>query len=513
VAAERWLCDACGASTEPAPETPPDCPRCDAPLHLGKYGLLAELQADGFARVFRGRESSGHAEVSVRLFPADLLTALPQIRQAVKKASTLDHPSIAAPLAAGPHRNLAYVIEPWTPGEPVLQCELTLRETASVVHDAAVALGHAEERGIVHPDLRPDYLRVRRVPGKGLGESELRVLVTGFGTADGGNARRNVRMLGTVLFTLATGRAPSGSSPESPSALNPLVGSRLESIILMALESNPSRQPPSAHQIAHELQQYLDGGTKARPSPVLKPEDAKKPARLRIPPRAAALASVAAAILIGLVVLVTRHREPHSEEPGKKVAETTTEPPLPRPKEALPAGEPTPLAPRPKAAPQPVPESPKPIEPAKPAPSVKVVEPPRPAEPVPPPPAPTPLPAPEPPKPIEAVKPAPSVKVVEPPKAADPVKPPPQPPPPPGKGSIGIVQGVHPEYGVFVKLDAGGKVAVGDVLEAVREQEAVARLKVERVTAPEKLYPNGCAVCKAEEGEAAPGDSVRRAAR
>jgi hypothetical protein len=75
------------------------------------------------------------------------------------------------------------------------------------------------------------------------------------------------------------------------------------------------------------------------------------------------------------------------------------------------------------------------------------------------------------------------------------------------------VLGVHSEYGVFVKLEGGGKVAVGDVLEAVRKEEPVARLKVERMTAPEKLYPNGCAVCKVEQGEPARGDSVRRAAR
>jgi hypothetical protein len=523
VTAERWLCAACGASTEPAPEPPPGCPRCDAPLHVGKYGLLAELPAERSARVFRGRQSSGRAEVTVRLFPGDILPSLPQIRDAVKKASKLDHPTIAAPLDAGAHQNRVYVVEPWVPGEPVLLCELTLREAAGVVHDAAVALGHAEDRGIVHPDLRPENLRVRRVPGKGLGESGLEVLVTCFGIAEGGNARRNVRMLGTVLFTLATGRAPRGSSPESPSALNPLVGSELESIILMALESNPSRQPPSAHQIAHDLQQYLDGRTKGRPEPVLKPGQAKKPVRPRIPPRAAALAAAAAAILIGLVVFVTRHREPPLEVPVTRAGRMPTEPPPPPPKSPL---EPAPKPPKPINPVQPAepvkiveppkpaepvkppPEPPKPINPVQPAEPVKIVEAPKPAEPIKPPP--------EPPKPINPVQPAEPAKIVEAPKPAEPVKPPSKPPPAPppaGRGSVGRVQGVHPEYGVFVKLDAGGKVAAGEILEVVRKEEAVARLRVERVTAPEKLYPNGCAICKAEQGEPAQGDSVRRVAR
>jgi hypothetical protein len=137
VTAERWLCAACGASTEPAPEPPPGCPRCDAPLHVGKYGLLAELPAERSARVFRGRQSSGRAEVTVRLFPGDILPSLPQIRDAVKKASKLDHPTIAAPLDAGAHQNRVYVVEPWVPGEPVLLCELTPLSPSATPRTAA----------------------------------------------------------------------------------------------------------------------------------------------------------------------------------------------------------------------------------------------------------------------------------------------------------------------------------------------------------------------------------------
>jgi len=331
VAAERWLCAACGAGAEPAPEPPPGCPRCDAPLYFGKYGLLAELPAERSARVFRGRESAGRGEVTVRLFPGDLLPSLPEIRLAVKKASTLDHPTIAVPLDAGAHRNLVYVVETWAPGEPVLQCELTLREAASVVRDAAAALAHAQDRGIVHPDLRPENLRVRRVPAKGLSESDLRVLVTCFGIAPGGDARRNVRMLGTILFTLATGRAPRGVSPEPPSALNPLVGSELDLIILMALEANPSRLPPSANQIAHELRQYLDGGPKEHRAPVPNSAEEQKPAWPRNAPRAAASAVLAAVVLIGFVLLLTRRPEPPPEPPVAKVGRMPSEPPPPSP--------------------------------------------------------------------------------------------------------------------------------------------------------------------------------------
>src|SRR5687768_16659953 len=154
MALERWLCSSCGATSDPAPEPPPGCSRCDAPLHVGKYGLLAEVEPERSARVFRGRESSGRTEVTVRLLPEKLQPDLALIRQAVKKAASLSHPLIVAPLDAGTHRNQVYYVEVAAPGVPVTQAELTMREGVSVFRNVALALDHAHGRGVVHPDLR-----------------------------------------------------------------------------------------------------------------------------------------------------------------------------------------------------------------------------------------------------------------------------------------------------------------------------------------------------------------------
>jgi hypothetical protein len=79
---------------------------------------------------------------------------------------------------------------------------------------------------------------------------------------------------------------------------------------------------------------------------------------------------------------------------------------------------------------------------------------------------------------------------------------------------VGEVQAVHPDYGIFVKLDAPGKVAESDALEALRNGRVVARLTVQRITPPEKRrYPQGCAVCKLVTGETAAGDKIRKAAK
>ncbi|HLF94488.1 MAG TPA: PEGA domain-containing protein, partial [Planctomycetota bacterium] len=116
-----------------------------------------------------------------------------------------------------------------------------------------------------------------------------------------------------------------------------------------------------------------------------------------------------------------------------------------------------------------------------------------------------------PPLPAPPPKPAPA----PPPIPAPPLKPAPAPVPPPAPiaGRLGRVQRVHPKYGVFVRIEAGAKVAAEDVLEVVRSGKVVAQLTVERVTPAEKVYPNGCAVCRPSSGEAAEGDGVRKGKR
>src|SRR4051812_6776949 len=120
MASERWLCASCGATSDPSPEPPPGCARCEAPLHVGKFGLIEELDPERSARVFRGRESSGRAEVTVRLFPETPTLDLVGIRQAVKRAAALSHPAIAASLDAGTHRNRVFLVEAAAPGVPIL---------------------------------------------------------------------------------------------------------------------------------------------------------------------------------------------------------------------------------------------------------------------------------------------------------------------------------------------------------------------------------------------------------
>src|SRR6185503_20256074 len=90
---------------------------------------------------------------------------------------------------------------------------------------------------------------------------------TGFGIAGGGSVRDNVGAFGRILYATATGRSPRDWATLAPSSVNPLVDSQLESIILMAMDSNAAGQPPSMDVFVAELGRWLDGGAKAGAAP------------------------------------------------------------------------------------------------------------------------------------------------------------------------------------------------------------------------------------------------------
>lgn len=360
MSAERWLCSSCGATTDPAPEPPPDCAGCDAPLHVGKFGLIQELDPERSLRVFRGRESSGAREVTVRIFPENASPPLPELRQAVKRAASFSHPMVAAPLEAGSHRKRAYVVEAFAPGIPVGRAALTLREAVAVMRDAALAIDAAHTQGIIHPDLRAENVRISRDEANAMGESGWRVAVTGFADAAGGNVRSNVGSLGNLLYTAATGRAPQGRSPLPPSSQNPLVDTELEAIILMAMATDPAYQPPSAGEIAAELERWLKGA----PGTAIRPKKAAPVApfwsRWKLRPEVRIAGGVTLVLIVLVILLAVRKPDPAPAPAPPSLPEAarvpSPEPPPPPPPTPIPV----PVEPPPVKPPPPVVEPPKP---------------------------------------------------------------------------------------------------------------------------------------------------------
>jgi serine/threonine protein kinase/tetratricopeptide (TPR) repeat protein len=166
------------------------------------------------------------------------------------------------------------------------------RNVAVLIKQAAEALQHAHDHGIVHRDIKPGNLMLATsgaliVTDFGLARIETGAGVTMTGDVLGtlrymspeqvqGNRvlvdhRTDVYSLGVTLYELLTlqpmwsgeGRAElirqiSLEEPPPPRRINPSISLDLETIILKAIEKNPSDRYETAQQLADDLQCYLD---------------------------------------------------------------------------------------------------------------------------------------------------------------------------------------------------------------------------------------------------------------
>lgn len=280
------------------------CPRCGASLLFSKFALQKELGRGGFGVVYKAWQVDLHRTVALKFLNSDSETSAERFIREARIAAQLIHPNIAAIYDVGRHEGKLFISMQYIDGQTVNRLELSPREAAAVVRDAALAVDYAHARGIVHRDLKPHNLMVsHEKSGTGPTETVRRVYVMDFGlarsfardsslTVEGQvlgtpafmspeqaegkpvDARSDVYSLGATLYALAARRPPfegntpveilmkvATGSPAPPSRFNPEIAPDLEAVILKAMDVDPKRRYPSAGRLAGDLSLWLDGRT------------------------------------------------------------------------------------------------------------------------------------------------------------------------------------------------------------------------------------------------------------
>jgi WD40 repeat protein/Flp pilus assembly protein TadD len=310
---EEVTCLACGSAfrLEPATAGVTAGRTC-----LGKYELLEVVGRGAFGIVYRARDTELGRLVAVKLprlgGPLTPAEADRFLREA-RSAAQLTHPGIVAVYDAGRAGDTCFVVEELVQGgtltDLLRQHRPPFAESARLVADAADALHHAHEHGVVHRDVKPanillsadgrphlmDFGLARRAAGEVTMTLDGQVLGTpaymspeqAAGEAHTVDGRADVYSLGVILYELLTGELPFRGNtrlllhqvlheePKPPRALNDRIPRDLETVCLKAMAKAPARRYPTAAALADDLRRFLKGEA-IRARPVGRPEKLRR---------------------------------------------------------------------------------------------------------------------------------------------------------------------------------------------------------------------------------------------
>jgi tetratricopeptide (TPR) repeat protein len=292
-------------------------PRMEGDLpaaRLGDFQLIREIGRGGSGIVFEAEQVSLGRRVAVKVLPSTVaLDAryLQRLKNEAQAAAQLRHPHIVPVLAVGQEgqthffamqyidgRNLAALIaELHQPaGNPLATEEpgadrAYFRNVARLVRQAAEALDHAHQVGIIHRDVKPGNLLVDTQGDLWVTDFGLARLGESPGVTDTGDRMGSVRYmspeqaqglrapvdhrsdiygLGVTAYELVTLRPAfqgddrqelirriATEEPPRPRRVNPAAPVELEAILLKAMEKNPSHRYATAQELADDLGRFL----------------------------------------------------------------------------------------------------------------------------------------------------------------------------------------------------------------------------------------------------------------
>src|SRR5262249_59631273 len=142
---------------------------------IGTYRVVAKLGQGGMGEVYRARDSALNRDVAIKIRPAtpgDDADRVARFQREAQVLASLNHPNIAqiyglvsVPGAAGSGDSIAIVmelVEGDTLADIIASRPLTLAEALKYARQIADALDAAHGIGIVHRDLQPSNISVRK---------------------------------------------------------------------------------------------------------------------------------------------------------------------------------------------------------------------------------------------------------------------------------------------------------------------------------------------------------------
>jgi serine/threonine protein kinase len=286
-----------------------------AKLRLGDYFLLDKLASGGMGDVYKGLDRKSGRVAVVKVLPAAAAEdreLVQRFEREIRLLSNIEHPNIVGAFSAGEADGAHFLAMEFVDGFDLgrivkLRGPMAVEDAVECIRQAAVALGYAHEKGVIHRDVKPSNLMLdQQGMVKILDLGLARVLHNDDGLTSTGSVlgsidymapeqgndskladhRADLYALGCTLFYLLTGRlvfegknisqkllAHQDSAPPLLRAACPDAPPKLEQLFLKMLAKDPANRPKKMADLVAaltkivrdlpdpDLMRYLKGST------------------------------------------------------------------------------------------------------------------------------------------------------------------------------------------------------------------------------------------------------------
>ncbi len=294
--------------------------RAEIGRRLPDIELLDLLGRGGMGYVYRARQKKLDRDVALKVIAPDpdrKADFAERFAREARALARLNHPNLVAVYDYGQEGDFGWLLMEYVDGSNLRDLirggKLEPAEALALIPKICDALQFAHDRGVVHRDVKPENILVDREGGvkiadfglaKLIGTPTALVSLTGTQQVLGTfrymapeqldrplevDHRADIYSLGVVFYEMLTGEIPMGRF--DPPSLHSGASTRVDDVVLRALERAPERRYQRASDVKSDLESLEPGeGAAAAPSP-------QEPAEETVPRRLSILAVVAAGLV------------------------------------------------------------------------------------------------------------------------------------------------------------------------------------------------------------------------
>jgi len=155
---------------------PPDPPTAEPRrnIRIGKYEVLAHVATGGMGAVYKARDTETQREVAIKVLTGEMAAKpamVERFRREARHAASLNHENIIRVYDFGESQGTLFLVMEFIEGIDLQEYihsegQLEPEESRQIMIQAARALNHAYQAGIVHRDIKPANFLLTRKHGR-----------------------------------------------------------------------------------------------------------------------------------------------------------------------------------------------------------------------------------------------------------------------------------------------------------------------------------------------------------